>query len=184
MKRDLLSNLLAFAVGAGIGSAVTYKVVKTKYDQLIQEEIDSVKEAFSRRDTDEEKVTEHETEEEPEEEDLETAQNVINQNGYVTESTEKEVEEEEEEDMDKPYVISPDEFGESDYTSITLWYYTDGVVCNDAGKIVTNTEELIGKDFADHFGEFEEDPDAVYVRNDDQKIDYEILKEYRAYLES
>lgn len=48
MNRDLLSKMLIFVTGAGVGSAVAYKLLKTKYDKLIQEEIDSVKEAFSR----------------------------------------------------------------------------------------------------------------------------------------
>ena len=42
-------NLLVFAVGAVIGSAVTWKLVKDKYAQIAQEEIDSVKEVYSRR---------------------------------------------------------------------------------------------------------------------------------------
>ena len=40
-------NVLMFAVGAAIGSAVTWKVVKTKYEKIAQEEIESVKEAFA-----------------------------------------------------------------------------------------------------------------------------------------
>ena len=47
MNKNLLNNVLIFAAGVGIGSVVTWKIVKTKYDQIIQEEIDSVKEAFS-----------------------------------------------------------------------------------------------------------------------------------------
>ena len=38
-------NVLVFAAGAAIGSAVTWKVVKTKYERFAQEEIESVKEA-------------------------------------------------------------------------------------------------------------------------------------------
>ena len=188
MKRDLLSKIIAFAAGAGIGSAVTYKALKTKYDQLIQEEIDSIKEAFSRVDSEgsnnptEESVEEDEPDEEDTEDDIEAAEEVINQNGYATVSDNK-VEEEEDDDMDEPHVISPDEFGDCDYVTVTLWYYTDGVVTNDDGKMISNVEELIGKDFADHFGEYEEDPDTVYVRNDDQEIDYQVLAEYRAYSE-
>lgn len=41
-----ITNMFIFAVGAAVGSAVTWKVLKTKYDRLIQEEIDSVKEIF------------------------------------------------------------------------------------------------------------------------------------------
>lgn len=41
-------NVLMFTVGAAIGSAVTWKVVKTKYERIAQEEIDSVKEEYNR----------------------------------------------------------------------------------------------------------------------------------------
>ena len=40
-------NVLMFAVGAAIGSAVTWKVLKTKYDATIQAEIDAIKEGFA-----------------------------------------------------------------------------------------------------------------------------------------
>lgn len=179
MKRDLLSKILVFATGVGIGSGVTYKILKTKYDALIQEEIDSVKESFSRINNE---TAEEGTEDKSAEEELRRVENVINQNGYVTMSDDKKVEEEED-NMNEPHIISPNEFGDCDYVSVTLWCYTDGVVTNDDGKIISNVEELIGSDFADHFGEYEEDPDTVYVRNDDQKIDYQILAEYRAYSE-
>ena len=49
--------------------------------------------------------------------------------------------------------------------------------------IVANVDELIGDvdEVTSYFGEYENDPDTVYVRNDIQRIDYEILKEYRAF---
>ena len=40
------TNVIMFAVGAAIGSAVTWKILKDKYERLVQEEIESVKEAF------------------------------------------------------------------------------------------------------------------------------------------
>lgn len=43
-----LCNVLLVAAGAAIGSLVTWKVVKTKYEQIAQEEIDSVKEEYKR----------------------------------------------------------------------------------------------------------------------------------------
>lgn len=46
MNKKLFGAIM-FAVGAVIGSAVTYKVVKTKYEQIAQEEIDSVKEEYT-----------------------------------------------------------------------------------------------------------------------------------------
>ena len=43
-----LCNVLLVAAGAAMGSLVTWKVVKTKYEQIAQEEIDSVKEEYKR----------------------------------------------------------------------------------------------------------------------------------------
>lgn len=43
-----LCNVLLVTVGAAIGSLVAWKVVKTKYEQIAQEEIDSVKEEYKR----------------------------------------------------------------------------------------------------------------------------------------
>ena len=37
-----VANVLAFVAGAVIGSAITWKFVKTKYERIAQEEIDSV----------------------------------------------------------------------------------------------------------------------------------------------
>lgn len=41
-------NILMLTVGAAIGSAVTWKVVKTKYERIAQEEIDSVKDEYNK----------------------------------------------------------------------------------------------------------------------------------------
>ena len=43
-----LCNVLLVTVGAAIGSLVTWKAVKTKYEQIAQEEIDSVKDEYKR----------------------------------------------------------------------------------------------------------------------------------------
>lgn len=179
MNRDLLSKIMIFVAGAGIGSVVTYKLVKKQYDKIIQEEIDSVKEAFSgenEEDDDTEEPEPDETEEEPSE--TETYESIVKESGYATEITKKE-----DKHMEKPYVISPSEFGDSDYAILSLTYFLDGTVLNERDKIVTNVDELIGEDFANHFGDYPDDPDTVYVRNDKLEIDFEILKDYREYSE-
>lgn len=47
MNRDTLCKFFLFTAGAAIGSVVTWKLVKTKYEQIAQEEIDSVKEEYA-----------------------------------------------------------------------------------------------------------------------------------------
>lgn len=182
VNSNLLSKVFIFAAGAAVGSTVTWKVIKTKYEQIANEEIESVREMFSRN---AQTVEEKDIENEDEEDDSETRpsiseksiyQEVVRGLGYSNKE-----DDEEEDDMDRPYVISPDEFGERDYAEISLTYYEDGVVTNDRGKIIGNVDELIGADFASHYGEYEDD--SVFVRNDNLRIDYEILKVYEKYSE-
>ena len=76
----------------------------------------------------------------------------------------------------EPYVISPHEFGEKDgYECISLTYYADGIVTDDANEVLDNWPDLVGPDFMSHFGEYEDD--SVFVRNEDRQTDYEILRD-------
>lgn len=81
-------------------------------------------------------------------------------------------------------VIDPDEFGENDdYDTVTWKYFADGVLADDADEAVNDHDisEIVGLDFADHFGEYE--PDAVHIRNDDIQEYIEILRDERTYEE-
>lgn len=174
-----LSKIVIFAVGTMVGSAVTCKVLTDKYEQQVREDVESVKREFSKmyQDADNETVAKDEESDDDSEEDQDTTNRVayssiIKSMNYSNDSNNEE--KEDDDDMDKPYVIPPEDFGECDYALISFSYYQDGVVKNDKGKIVANTDELIGKDFASHFGEYEDD--SVFVRNDRIRTDFEILK--------
>ena len=159
-----LSNVLIFAAGAAIGSVITWKMVKTKYDQLIQEEIDSIKEAFSR-------------EEEEMVEDAKNYVDILNDRGYATEETDQKGGED---SVERPYVISPDEFDEFDnYEAVSLTYYADGVLTDEDDQPVDDVDEIVGEESLNHFGEYEDD--SVFVRNDRLKTDYEILMDTRRF---
>ena len=43
------SNFISLIIGAGIGSLITYIILKEKYEMRLQTEIDSVKEVYSNR---------------------------------------------------------------------------------------------------------------------------------------
>lgn len=180
----LLSNILVFTAGAAIGSVVTWKIVKTKYEKIAQEEIESVKEVFSKITNenvfDEENSDETEddiSEEEAIEKEKEAYDELVHGAGYTNYS---DIKQEEADNMDKPYVIEPEEFGECEYATVSLTYYEgDKVLTNEDNDIIDNVDELVGADFASHFGEYEED--SVFIRNDELEIDFEILKDYDSY---
>lgn len=177
-----LSKLLIFAAGLGLGSAVTYKIVRDKYERLIEEEIESVKAAFSKKDeweTVEPKGLEEIGQEllKGFEEGLrsEKDMNLQKYADILAESKYKNYAEKKEDiEVDRPYVIEPGEFGEMDgYETISLTYYADEVVTDDYGEIVDDVDDLIGLESLSHFGEYEDD--SVFVRNDAKRCDYEIL---------
>ena len=80
----------------------------------------------------------------------------------------------------KPYVISPEEFGEfEDYERISLSYYADQILADEDDEKVEDVDNVVGLESLAHFGEYEDD--SVFVRNDRLKCDYEILLDQRTY---
>lgn len=189
-----LKSLLYFVAGAGIGSAVTWYIVKDKYKEIAEEEIDSIKERYARK---EKALTAKDTnmtldemkEQARNKPDISEYVKKINKTGYTNYSDAGgKIEEQGKDDEkhipivqeDRPYIISPDEFGElDDYALIELLYFEDGVVADNNYEILENLDDVIGEESLNHFGEYEED--AVHVRNDRLKSDYEILIDRRRF---
>jgi len=79
---------------------------------------------------------------------------------------------------ERPYTISPDDFGEEDgFDTTTLTYFADGILADEMDNMIEAVDLLVGLDSLDKFGEYEDD--AVYVRNEQYKCDYEILVDLR-----
>lgn len=81
----------------------------------------------------------------------------------------------------KPYVISPEDYENynTDYDDISLTYYADGILADDLDEIVEDPDNIVGPDFMNYFGKYEED--TVLIRNDRLKCTYEILRDRRTY---
>lgn len=178
-----ITHSFALAAGAVIGSIVTWKVLetklRTKYEQIAQEEINSVKEVFTRRRTELNNIIEEATDilNEQSTDDVKTCEEIAQTAGYTNYSdvtNKKEVN-----DVKRPYVIKPEEFGETDYETISLTYYADGVLTDDTDEPIDDVDDVVGLDSLNHFGEYEDD--SVFVRNDEHKCDYEILMDVREY---
>lgn len=166
-----LKKLLIFTLGVSVGSVVTWKFVKDKYERLAQEEIDSVKKVFSRRYDEQADNTEERNGGEP---DMNDYTKKVEECGYTKYSDISKKENTGKHDIDKPYVITPEEYGELDYyQQVSLTYFADGVLADELNEPIEDIEDIVGSDSLNHFGEYEDD--SVFVRNDRLKIDYEIL---------
>lgn len=183
-------NFAMFMAGITIGSAATWLYLKKHYEQIAQEEIDSVKAAFSERKPEivKSKSMANEDANKMKADQAKLKPDLINyaaklaEEGYTNYATtsDKNVKEEKVNMAEKPYIISPEEFGDfDDYTKLSLTYYSDKVLADEDDEIIDDIEETVGSDFDDHFGEYEDD--SVFIRNDRLKCDYEILRDNRSY---
>ena len=185
---NTLKNLFIFAVGAAAGAVATWKLLNDKYDKLYHEEVEAYKEYHKEKS--DKATSEPKPEPEPEVKKEEYIHKVdqdpimnklrdtIERAGYTDYSTAKVKNESEEKDI-RPYVIRPEELGDQiGYDVIELTYYADGVVAEE-DDVMDDVDEVIGIDSLGHFGQFEED--AVCVRNDRLKCDYQIILDERTY---
>lgn len=166
-------GVLAFSLGAAAGVAVSWRYFKTKYERIAQEEIESVKELYS------EKAKQEKTKKVEED----RKESILEQQSYREKITELQyvdpVDIPEDEAAPKPYVIAPEDFGAlSGYQTESLTYYADGILADDGGNPIDEVV-TVGADFADHFGDYEDD--AVHIRNEASKTDYEILMDVRRF---
>lgn len=186
------TGILAFIFGAAAGVLATQRYFKKKYEQIAQEDIDSVKEWAVKGPELEKEDFQHVMTEILSEERAKQAKDKpgvmeyaakLREEGYTNYSgmsAEEEKKEEVREMMEEPYVIPPEDFGEFDeYDKASLTYFADRVLVDDSDEIVDDVEEMVGCDSLGHFGEYEDD--SVFVRNDKLKCDFEILLDHRNY---
>lgn len=201
MNKKLL-NILVFTVGAAVGSAVTWKLVKNKYEQIANEEIASVKEEYAdllgrmKTKLQEDRNCENSTDAENDIYTDDYDQAEYDELASIYRSSDEDEDEEDSEEggkwdldedevpyMNAPYVITPDDFSSSPpgYNAQPLNYFADGVLADDWG-VVLDLDETIGEDSVEHFGEYVDD--VVYVRDERLEIDYEVTRDPRTYKES
>ena len=178
-----LKTIFAFSLGAAAGSLITWRVLKQKYEQMTQNDVNEVKEYYKKLYSNNEAVVfdpnTEVTKPVVDEKLIEEATEAVEKLGYSTFTKEKKGVDAADDRSLSPYVISPDEFDEIGYETSTLTYYADGVLVDGADNIVEDVDELVGLDSLETFGRYEDD--SVHVRNDDLKTDFEILRDLRCY---
>ena len=192
-----LGTAMAFLAGAAVGGGSVWHVLKARYEEISEQDIYSAKQAFRAReeqlqreidnlkerlespdkDVEEPKTIQASASKNREKGDINDYAKMVNRVRYSRTSVPQPPEHE----VEAPYVISLDEFGEMEgYTQISLTYFDDGILSDENGVIIDEPEDIVG-DALDHFGEYEED--SVFVRSDPKRCDYEILRDLRSYAE-
>ena len=175
----MLKKVLLFLAGAGIGSGVTFLIMKDKNERALQQErqnmLDEIEE-FKReelKESTDELVSEEEAKDAKEKlsnlvEDIKESKETVDEliNKYET--------------TEGPYIISSDEFDNNGY-DLRYWYlYNDGVVVDENNDEVTTDE--ISYSIGDCLNGYINGEDVVYIRNDFDETDYEIKRIDEDYL--
>ena len=190
---DKLSSVIIFCGGVFIGGFLTWDFFKTKYEKIADEEIASVKETFEHREPRPDKN--YKVEEALKGNDAyinvspgvaERIIQIIDSNGYRNYSNAQiEIEKKggaADMELKHPYVITPEQYEDNvDYTKVSLTWYSDKILEDDWGNVL-DPDDVIGSDALTTFGQYEKD--SVFVRDDDEQIDYEVLLDTRSYKET
>lgn len=188
-----MKSILIFLTGAGIGAGTCWYFTKRYYSKMADEEIKDVVNKFKNREK-EKKMKEKEevlfNNVSPRgnniSKDKTAVQPIDNEelsNGII--DNPKGVEQNDEDDdielksYEKetiaPYIITEEEFGDNEeYDQKTLfWYYRDNILATDEDLEVEDKFTTIG----DALEEFKKDRylERIYVRNEEDETDYEIL---------
>lgn len=198
-----MKNVLIFVFGAIAGATGAYFYTKKKYESLIDEEIESVKEEYNKElkgkieEIKESLMSSEKIAPDTNKTNKELAEKAKNKPApgkVIKEEYEKEVvryndySKDDSENFEAivddsligingsaPIVISPDEFGEDEtYDKVSLYYYSNGIIADENDEEVEDVDGLIGYSSLETFGEYEDD--SVHVRNDGNKTYYEILR--------
>lgn len=198
-----MHKVIIFIGGVAAGSFVTWRLLKEKYIRQTQEEINEVREHYrKKKESEEVTVDSNGTTETNEKPDLIAYAAKLTKNGYIDYTDPKSivkatgdtidavVQKTNEESLDPvilndpsyqpPYIISPEDFAiDDEYTIVNLNYYIDGVLTDEDDNIVENVDDVVGLENLNHMGEYEDD--ALHIRNENYKCEYEILLSRRLY---
>lgn len=183
-----MKSLLTFVIGAGIGAAISWVYHKNKYEEIIQEEITSLRansklSTFASDKKNDDKTNQVGYEEDNSKTTINKARNIIDYNGY-SKNDEPEIGPCEAAARRNPlYVITPEEFASQlGYDTDTFYLFADDIITNDNNEVLSNVKEMFGitiDEIKDQYGKYEDN--AVYVRDERIQMDYEILKELGPY---
>lgn len=96
--------------------------------------------------------------------------------GKFSSKQNKEVDDSMEDEVTK-YIIGASEYGSDGYEEVHVTYYADGILVDtDEEEVITDAEDKFGYDALEMF-DLPNAEDVIYVRNDENETDYEIVRE-------
>ena len=173
-------RVLIFAADAAVGAISTWKFVEKKYRKIAETEIEDDRNVYKKYSEDVINAAKEDDEKDSIADvdelsvNVEEAKKVHKEYNKIIKDTGYNNGEKKEVDNSKVYVISQDEYGENDdYELRELTYYADKFLADEYDELVEDVDKIIGWEKLNALEE--SNADAVYVRNEELKIDFEIL---------
>ena len=203
MQNHILFGLGGLLLGAALGSVVTWRVVKERYDSYAKAEIEEVRQFYKNKLNNErqKKAKKVEVEEDTPKPvknskdkivyekmaanygDIEQTDPLPQRNTVEEAMAIFNVSEDDPRIIERRtsmvYIISADEFSEEmphyDKTTITYWD-GDKTLADEQELPIPGVRETVGYHALDNFGWFSNDPNVVYVRNERFSLDLEVVR--------
>lgn len=208
-----LYGILIFLAGVATGAAASWKILKDNYEEQYEIDIASIKESYKKKyekdiSNDQKEPLHDKTVKKYSREDRKNNRTEYSSiakkyaaetekidyssvkplNDVLEDMIEEDIARDDIEQT-KPYAIRPNEFGNSDMHDIQELQYYEPDAENPRGVLTDGWDPLtdeeiaaaVGSDYYTHFGEYEDS--RVIIRNDERRMEYEIVKEYETYNE-
>jgi len=191
MNINLIKGLVIFVVGFGLGAVAAKMVLKREYEELVQEEVESLRETAARRkDLRKSEEVIVDGSKSAKEMHKKLANNIAKRYSGGTDEEYSECEKESHNtnhySIDgEPYAISLEEFSEEmdHFEKSTIYYYDeDDTLADEQEEMIQDVLAIIGPEVLDHLQQAKSD--VVYVRNEKMQIDYEIIVLDKSYAET
>lgn len=203
MNINIVKGLVIFVVGFGLGAVAAKMVLKREYEELVQEEVESLRETAARRkglrkESSPSKVSNKNGEAliDGFENGIKVSPKAKDHYKRMTEQYAGETDLEHIRDRHNvthhdgradctPYAISLEEFSEEmdHFEKSTIYYYDeDDTLADEQEEMIQDVLAIIGPAVLDHLQQAKSD--VVYVRNEKMQIDYEIIVLDKSYAET
>ena len=195
-----MKNAIIFAAGLAIGGGISYWRLRSFYESKIISEAaevkeyynEKLKEATEQKPVKEEPVKEEKPKTKPKKEPAKKQEDEMEEYtaqagvyDYTAISSKKSKSKKKtakaSNEKPKPEIITPDEYDQSNgYWKLSLTYFEgDETVINEDEEIVDDVSYLIGDEWKNHIGDYEDG--VVYIRNANISSDFVVIYDSRSY---
>lgn len=179
-------------VGGIAGTLITTAYLKKAFEDKLNEAVSDVKSVYMSRyeatlcseETLDDKVTVEKSIESVEEDtepdfDVDAYETMLRESSKATNVDEVDP-------LSYIHVIDLDSFleePEPDWDKVSLMYFEeDDTLCDPNYMLISKADTIVGPDFREWFGHMSEDENTVFIRNDNTRTDYEVMREEGTYL--